>query len=221
MRLRVKTLFRVMEDFKEFDYSLKRATSGAMRECSEGMKRDLRSDVERAGLGRRVANTWRNAVYPDKGKVSANAAASVYSRAPHIIAAYDQATTIRSRNGQWLAIPTDNVPPGSRNRRLTPANWPDNLGKLRFVKLPNGKAMLVAEGVRYNKNGKLRGLRRRKASKTRGEHILISERVSVPMFILIRQASIRKRLDVKGVADKWGARINPTIDRLLMTKRIS
>lgn len=213
MRLRVKTLFRVAEDFKKFNYKLERATTGGIAEAAASLKSELRDQVKAAGLGERLAKTWQDAVYPSGGKVSKNAAASIYSRAPHIIAAYDNSVVIRAKGGRWLAIPTDNVPPGSRNRRLTPANWPDNLGRLRFVKLPNGKAMLVAEGVRYTKKGRLRGLTARRATKRMGERVMLQDRVSVPMFILIPQVSIRKRLDVSAAANKWGARINEIIDR--------
>lgn len=217
MRLRVKSIFRIKKEFDRFNLRLKRATTAAMKEAGEGLKLELRGQVTGAGMGQRLANTWRHEVYPKGGRVSANAAASVYSKAPHIIAAFDQGTVIRARGGTWLAIPTDNVPKGSRGRRLSPANWPDRLGKLSFVRLRNGNAMLVAEGLRasYDKFGFVRGYRRaaestvRKGySKKRGFGL-----VTVPMFFLVRQAAAKKRLDVAAAAKKWGASLPGAIER--------
>ncbi|OEJ63865.1 hypothetical protein BEN30_17070 [Magnetovibrio blakemorei] len=43
-----------------------------VREATNGLKLDLRQQIQGAGLGRRLANTWRSEVYP-KGKKSIRA----------------------------------------------------------------------------------------------------------------------------------------------------
>lgn len=59
-----------------------------------------------AGLGRRLANSIRNATYPKAGD-SLNATALVWSKAPVIIGAHNAGPLIRSRDGFRLAIPTE------------------------------------------------------------------------------------------------------------------
>ena len=49
----------------------------------------MRRQVLSAGLGQRLANTWRDAVYP-KGTISTRAAAVVYTRASKIMEGFDQ-----------------------------------------------------------------------------------------------------------------------------------
>lgn len=73
------------------------AVTNSIREATDGLKTELRSQITGAGLGQRLANTWRGEVYP-KGKLSTKAAGLVYSRAPVIVGAHDQGATIRSKD---------------------------------------------------------------------------------------------------------------------------
>ena len=98
------------------------AVTHSIREATDGLKTELRSQVTGAGLGQRLANTWRGEVYP-KGKLSIKAAGLVYSRAPVIVGAHDQGATIRSKDGFWLAIPLPAAGKGPRGKRMTPGLW--------------------------------------------------------------------------------------------------
>ena len=60
-----------------------------------------------AGLGQRLANSWRDKHYPNQ---QLDAASLVYTKAPQIIRAFDDGAVIRSRRGRFLAIPTENAP---------------------------------------------------------------------------------------------------------------
>ena len=175
------------------------AVSEGIREATEGLKLDLRQQIIGAGLGQRLANTWRGEVYP-KGKNSLRAAGFIFSKAPGIVRAYEEGAVIRSKNGTWLAIPTPAAGKyGDGRQKMTPGLWERMHGaRLKFVYRRRGPSLLVAENQRA-RSGKRGGFA--KASDT----ALKSGRglASVPMFILVPQISIRKRLDVSGAAEKW------------------
>lgn len=50
-----------------------RAMTTGIREAKDGLKAELRGQITGAGLGTRLANTWRGEVYP-KGQPSIGAA---------------------------------------------------------------------------------------------------------------------------------------------------
>jgi hypothetical protein len=162
-----------------------RAVSAAMREAGTGLKTAWRAQITGAGLGVRLARTIRSEQFP-KGKPSLNAAALVWSKAPVIVGAHDSGPLIRSRNGFWLAIPTPAAGKSARGGRITPGEWERRTGlKLRFVFRRRGPSLLVAEG-RLNSAGRAVESR----SKTgRG-------RTTVPIFLLVPQVKLLKRLDL-------------------------
>jgi Family of unknown function (DUF6441) len=86
---------------------LERAVAAGTREAGRGLKTDLRRQVASAGLGQRLANSWRDQYYPNQ---KLDAASLVYTKAPRIIRAFDEGAVIRSRRGRFLAIPTENAP---------------------------------------------------------------------------------------------------------------
>jgi hypothetical protein len=162
-----------------------KAVSAAMREAGTGLKSDWRAQITGAGLGRRLANSIRLATYPKAGH-SLNAAALVWSKAPEIISAHDTGPLIRSKDGFWLAIPLPAAGRGRRGGRITPGEWERRRGlRLRFVYRRTGPSLLVADG-RLN----TRGLGVASRSKTgRG-------RATVPIFLLVPQVKLPKRLDL-------------------------
>ncbi len=168
-----------------------KAVTAAMREAGTGLKTAWRGQITGAGLGRRLANSIRSQTYPKTGE-SLNAAALVWPKAPVIVAAHDTGPLIRSKNGFWLAIPTDASGRGLRSGRISPGEWERRRGlRLRFVYRRRGPSLLVAEG-RLNS----RGLGVASRSKTgRG-------RTTVPIFLLVPQVKLPKRLDLARDADR-------------------
>ena len=162
-----------------------RAVSKAVTEAGTSVKTAWRSQITGAGLGQRLARTIRSEQFP-KGKTSLNAAALVWSKAPVIVGAHDTGPLIRSRNGFWLAIPTAAAGKPARGGRITPGEWERRSGlRLRFVYRRSGPSLLVAEG-RLNARGRAVASR----SKTgRGM-------TTVPIFLLVPQVQLRKRLDL-------------------------
>lgn len=162
-----------------------RAATAAARESGDDLKQRWRSQITRAGLGQRLGRTVQSRSYP-RGATSIDAATLVWTNAPEIVGAFDRGVTIRSRAGFWLAIPTDAAGRGRRGGRITPGEWEQRTGlRLRFVYRRGKPSFLVAEG-RVSKAG--RAVRSR--SKTgRGVQ-------TIPIFILVPQVRLRKRLDL-------------------------
>ena len=162
-----------------------RAVSKAVNEAGTGVKSAWRAQITGAGLGQRLANTIRSEQFP-KGRPSLNAAAVVWSKAPVIVGAHETGPLIRSRNGFWLAIPTPAAGKSARGGRISPGDWERRSGlRLRFVHRRTGPSLLVAEG-RLNTRG------RAVASRSRtGRGV-----TTVPIFLLVPQVQLRKRLDL-------------------------
>ena len=168
-----------------------KAVSTAMREAGTSLKSAWRGQISGAGLGARLARTIRSEDYP-KARPSLNAAALVWSKAPVIISAHDTGPLIRSRGGLWLAIPTEAAGKGRGGKRPTPQEWEARTGlTLRFIPRRRGPSLLVAEG-RLNSKG------RAVASRSKTGRGL----TSVPIFLLVKQVRLRKRLDLARDAER-------------------
>ena len=168
-----------------------RAVTAAMREAGAGLKLAWRGQIVGAGLGPRLANSIRSEVFPKAG-VSLNAAAVVWSKAPVIVGAHDAGPLIRSKNGFWLAIPTPAAGKALGGRRITPAAWERKTGlRLRFIYRRTGPSLLVADGAAQHA-----GLAAASRSKTgRGQ-------VTAPIFLLVPQVKLPKRLDLARDAER-------------------
>lgn len=173
-----------------------KAVSAALREAGSSVKTAWRGQIAQAGLGQRLGRTIRSEAYP-KGQPSLNAAALVWSNAPVIVGAHDAGPLIRSKSGLWLAIPTAAAGKSVRGGRITPAEWERRRGlPLRFIYRARGPSLLVAEG-RLNSRGL--GVASR-AKSGRG-------RTTVPIFLLVRQVKLAKRLDLAKAAEVAVGRI--------------
>jgi Family of unknown function (DUF6441) len=64
---------------------IERAVTTGTREAGRGLRTELRRQVTRAGLGQRLANSWRDKHYPNQ---RLDAASLVYTKAPQIIRAF-------------------------------------------------------------------------------------------------------------------------------------
>ena len=162
-----------------------KAVTSAMRDAGKDLQDEWRRQITSAGLGPRLARTIRSEVYP-KGQNSLNAAAMVWSRAPVIVDAHDSGPLIRAQGGLWMAIPTEAAGKGRGGKRPTPGEWEARTGlRLIFIYRRTGPSLLIAE-ARLTKHGRAVVSR----SKT-GRGL-----TSVPIFLMVPQVSLRKRLDL-------------------------
>ncbi|WP_145201392.1 DUF6441 family protein [Sphingobium sp. B2] len=188
-----------------------------MREETRDLTMDYRQQVRDAGMGSRLANTWRAEVYPMGGR-SLNPAGYIWSNAPAIIDAFARGAHVRPVNGaKWLWIPTKSVP-----RRRRAGAYVSSIGKRA-----HGTAM-TPEEVELHFNAELRlafeggkgfafidvvsglqgGYRPATAGRLKGRRGLAPRRQKpVLMFTLVRGVKMPKLLDLQGPADKAAARV--------------
>jgi hypothetical protein len=178
-----------------------RAVTTGVRAATDGLKTELRGQITGAGLGTRLANSWRGEVYP-MGSQSIGAAGHVWSKAPALVRMYAEGATIRSKQGLFLAIPTPAAGRyGDARQKITPGSWERIHGmRLRFVFRRGSPSLLVADNARLTKRGRAAA----NIGRSKGNAFTrLASRTTVPLFILVPQVTVRKRLDVDGAARKW------------------
>jgi hypothetical protein len=185
------------------------AVSKAMTEVQAGLKDDLRGQVVGAGMGQRLAKTWRGTRYPE-GRPSINSMAYVWSRAPDIVDAFERGVPIVARNRRFLAVPTKEAGVNHstvKNKRLTPAIWETETGvKLRFA--PRGGHALLVTDASYVRQPAW--WRRRKSFKPIRTPLSGGRRF-LAIFVLLPMVNPRKRFDVEGAANRWADRVGGII----------
>ncbi len=197
MRLTFRTEEDIQAQLHREYLAGEKAVTAAMDRAGRSVKRAWRGQITGAGLGRRLANTIRARRYPE-GTVSMDAAALIWSKAPEIVGAFERGALIRSKEGFWLAIPVDRVAKrmrGPRNARITPQLWEERTGKrLRFVYRKGRFPLLVDDGTaRVRRTSDPFSF---KASKRR-----FRKNVVIPIFVLVPQVKLKKRLDLVGAAE--------------------
>ena len=178
------------------------AVVAGTRRAADGLKQEMRTQVTSAGLGRRLANSWRGKIYENK---KLNAAGRVWTRAPTIMRAFDEGVTIKSKKCLWLAIPTPAAPRrGVGGKRISPSTFPEHrFGPLRFVYRGSGKpSLLVVDGLRARGGNRGGFARAGKRAQTSGQGL-----TTVVMFIMVPQVRLRKRLDFTGAGRRWQQRL--------------
>jgi hypothetical protein len=98
MKLAVSLVRSLQADMRAELPDLERAVTSGTRDAGRGLKTELRRQVSSAGLGQRLANSWRDRHYPNQ---KLDAASLVYTKAPQIIRAFDEGAVIRSRRGRF------------------------------------------------------------------------------------------------------------------------
>jgi hypothetical protein len=195
---------------------MERAVATGTREAGRALRAELRRQLASAGLGQRLANSWRDRHYPNR---KLDAASLVYTKAPQIIRAFGEGVLIRSKRGRFLAIPTENAPRrGTDGKRISPSTFPEHrFGSLRFVPRSSGPSLLVVDGLRASfgrKTGELRGFRRATERVRRGGQGL----TTVVMFLLVPQVKLPKRLDVARAAERWSVQLPALIEQQLRSE---
>lgn len=203
MRLGLEVLDDLRKIMEAEERAGRVAVSGGMNAAAGGLKAAWRRQVESGGLGSRLARTIRSEVYPRR-RPSSNAAALVWTRAPVLIDAFDRGSMIRSTDGFFLAIPTEAAGQRGLGRaRITPGGWEQRTGiRLRFVYRSPLPSLLVADDARLSTRG--RAVMNRRRARKDG---IRTGSTTIPIFILVPQVKLRKRLDLARDADAWADRL--------------
>lgn len=199
------------------------AMDAAYRMAGRG-KRALRGDVIRGGLGRRLANSWRDDVYP-KRDISMNPAVRFKSSAPLLKNAFEQGAEIRSQNGNFLAVPTPEFLQGlsnlarSRSRKNLITLAEKIYGRLRFVPVKGKRLGLLVTDAAQKSRGQRGGFRAASAATLRK-----GRAESIVLFVLVPRARLRKRLNFTkigdGLARDWPRFMSTGITRSLDEGRV-
>jgi hypothetical protein len=192
----VKVTGDILKDVEKYIKDSEKQVQNAVNLATTGLKLDLRQQVVSAGLGKRLSNTWRSAVNP-KGRSSINASGAVWSTAREIIDSNTKGSTIRGKSGKWIVIPLEAAGKIKRGKDML-KDYQAKHGRLRFIYGKNGKnSYLVAENMRARK-GKRGGFARA------GDRAIAKGAVaSVPVFLVIPQAKMKKRLNPQAAFTKW------------------
>lgn len=188
------------------------AVTRGIAATSNKIKGAWRDEVRRA-LGPKLANAIRSRVYPDR-EPSMDAAGLVYARpgkgrkggAAEILSSHENGAVIRSADGFWLAIPTEEAGRARRGKRLTPGEWEQRTGmRLQFVYRSGGPSFLVATGRLYkDRLGKGRMLK---------SGLYGKGSVTSVIFLLVPQVRLRKRLNLMSKADRLANELPQAIVR--------
>ena len=170
----------------------KAAVTRAVGIAGAQLQANWRNQVASAGLGQKLARTVRKNVYPSQ-TTSLHAAALVWSKAPVIIDAFERGVLIRSANGFYLAIPLPAAgAKGNGTKRITPGGWEQRTGRrLVFVYRKGRHPLLVDQGVIPTGRAPAFGARKKRGRKN----------VSVPIFVLVPQVKLPKKLSLLAAAD--------------------
>ena len=207
MRLEAAITGNLHEFMKRQGDAAATAVTAGVRDVALAVKADLRQQVVSAGLGDKMAKTWKTLFYPN-GRKSISAAGLVYADMPKVIRAFNDGSLINGKNGNFLAVPTEACPKrGIGGKRISPSTFPEySLGKLRFVYRPGRVSLLVVDGLRAG-TGKRGGFRKASDRALRTGRGL----TTVVMFFLVPQVKMRKRLDVDAVRRKHEFRLGQSI----------
>ncbi|MFN3449570.1 MAG: DUF6441 family protein [Roseococcus sp.] len=197
-----------------------RAAMAATRAETEQVKQELRQQVTSSfgGNARGIAHAWRSQVFPRSGQ-SLRPAGLVWTKVPNVIDAFARGALIRAKGGRkFLAIPTGfNAAQGRRGRgekgmRVTPAQMvASGQGFLRPVRSGRGFVwcLPLRQGEQTGRRRRTRliagGLAEIGTGNRKGREAWAREMLArgmVPMFLLLPQVRLARRLDVKGAAER-------------------
>jgi hypothetical protein len=196
----------VRQLLSKYSGELAAAMRQAMDNASNSVLADVKSRTKAAGLGN-LAKAWGKRLYPTGGKPSISPAALVYGKSKTLFPVFTEGATIVPRKGRFLAIPTpqaeamglaqtsvrrDGKGTGSVPRRLSMVQKAiKSLGEKNIKVIPakRGRLLMVYEVPQGRGAGRsFRGRGGRGIGYRRG--------ASVPLFILVPQVRIGRKLDL-------------------------
>lgn len=200
--------------------------TAAMKTEARTLERAVEQATTTAGLPA-LAKTWQSRVYPD-GKDVMGPAIWVWSKAPVPMRAFVYGAEVRPKGGRYLAIPTQWNEPrgrrgtgGRRGMKVTPDQMAAAKGETFVIE---GKSGVLLWCVRVRPvNGRGRGRRHltgggatfntghRRASVLEAQFSAAAARGFVPLFVLMKEATIRKRIDLGPAVAASSARIKAAL----------
>jgi hypothetical protein len=194
--------------------ALKRAVTTAGQQTQA----DLRAQARGAGFkdgGRSIANAWRLKIYPTGGVGlrSFKPAADVTSNMPDVVTIFDEGRQITVKKSKYLAIPTPINRTNNRRSngrmavRVTPLEMfrsggfvvPTSNPRVRLWCLPLRQETTKRGRVKLFAGRYVQVLTGNRKGAQAARKAYAADRKFVPMFFLMRQVNLRKRLDIAAV----------------------
>jgi hypothetical protein len=196
-----------------------RALRFAVQTAGKQTQTDLRAQARGAGFrdgGRALANSWRLEVFPKPGigPRSLRPAASVSSRMAEVAMVFDRGAVVRAKGRRYLAIPTPVNRVGNKRSqdgrfptRVTPQEMVRGGGFVVGTSNPDVRLWCLPLRTEAAKRGRVLLFAGRYAQVLTGNRKgaealrkqFAAERRFVPMFFLMRQVTLRKRLNIAQV----------------------
>ncbi len=195
--------------------AIRRALREALKEAGTGLRDDLCEHVAAADLGR-LSKAWAHRQFARRGRRRVSDVMSVVyvkgRSANRAVEAFEYGSVVRPVNARYLAIPTHfNRKSGRRGAKVL--FRPDQILNGFIRRSRKGTLILFAKTQRAQR--KIRGRVRDQAYVN--DRLLGSGRVrrtqaileygAVPMFILVPEVRIGKRLDIRRIAAGWMDRL--------------
>lgn len=222
--LRATVTGNLAEAMKQEVARVSRALKRAVTTAGAQTQSDLRAQARAAGFrdgGKAISNAWRLEVYPRQNVTTFAPAATVNSRMAAVVDVFDKGATIIAKGNKYLAIPT----PINRTsaRRSNDGKYPVRVTPLEMSRLggftkrtKNPRVLLWCLPLRTDttKRGRFRVFagqytqvltgNRKGQQAARREYA--AQRSFVPMYFLMKQVTLRKRLSVEQVRARAPAR---------------
>ena len=180
----------------------------AIRETETTIKNAGRANIRSAGLGTKFANALRVQSFPKAPKISARASVYVFSKIPYT-GIYETGGSIPGSPLLWLPLPT--IPKKIGRRRMTPKLFIQEIGRLRLVRPPGKKPLLVADIRQTGKQGGASASKFTAAALTRGIFRSKGKARTVPCFVGLTAVQVRKRISIGRVVQKAAGELGALI----------
>lgn len=194
------------------------ALQAAIFDYAATLQGKWRQDVAQSGLrnAQRLTRTIRLSKYKNDGL---NPASLVFSNFPLLQRAFEQSTTVRSKEGHWLVIPNPDVWPngrvarqggrGVRKKESTVGIAERRFGPLRFVYRPNGVSLLVTDARKSRT--KVGTYRYASATATKRGNV-----ETIVVFFVVKEARLPRMLRGNVIRNRAERDAPTEIDRLFV-----
>lgn len=190
------------EAMRQKNLPIATAATLAINDVALQVKTQGRAAIGAAGFSRRWQNALRVNVYPEKGRVSVDAAAFVYHKIPYA-GVFEDGARISGSPLLWLPLP--NIQQRIGGKRLTPRLFIASVGPLHSVNVPGKSPMLAAYVSASFGAGKKVTLASLRAGMRRRSRSGLGAVRSVPIFFGINTVQLRARFGLQAIFDRGRA----------------
>lgn len=203
-----------LEAFDRMSLPMAKASTAAVREATEFVKVGGRQNIAAAGFSKRWQNTLRSQNFPKRG-ISLRPAGYIFHRIPYA-GVFEDGAIIRGKPLLW--VPLKNTPKKLGRRRMTPSNLTQETGqRLHTIVSPGGKPLLGARVGLSRTNARRARPKITQAALRRGPGGTGIVR-TVPLFVGIDVANIRKRFNISGITRSAVRRLPSLYNRHLRVR---